>query len=154
MGLLSGLVKAVTGGGSSGGSSSSTTTADQTGASESGVVASGGAAVVQDQAVSLGGANSKNIIGLDTSGNNNSQITVGYDAEQFQSALQTVGSNLSGAIKAQAAAGNDTLDKVLGQLATLAESKQTDGVSGLSKTALWAIAIVVTGFVVWAFNRK
>ncbi len=155
MGLLSGLVKAVTGGGSSsGGSSSNTTTADQTGASESGVVASGGAAVVQDQAVSLGGANSKNIIGLDTSGNNNSQITVGYDAEQFQSALQTVGSNLSGALKTQAAAGNDTLDKVLSQLSSLAESKQTEGVSGLSKTALWGVGIVAVAVLVWALNRK
>lgn len=152
MSLLGGIIKAVSGGGSSGGSSSNTTTADQTGASEQGVNATSSGTVAQS-GVSLGGSNNKNNLGgeYNAPGGN---ISVGYDAAQFQSSLAAVGGNLNSALKAQAANQNETLDKVLGQLSSLAESKQTDGVSGLSKTALWGLGIVAAGFVVWALNRK
>jgi hypothetical protein len=151
MSLLGGLIKAVSGGGG-GGSSSSTTTADQTGASEQGVNATSSGTVAQS-GVSLGGSNNKNNLGgeYNAPGGN---ISVGYDAAQFQSSLAAVGGNLNSALKAQAANQNETLDKVLTQLSSLAESKQTDGVSGLSKTALYAIAIVTVGLVVWLFYRK
>lgn len=153
MGLLSGLIKSVTGGGSSGGgSSATTTTADQTGASEQGVNATSSGTVAQS-GVSLGGSGNKNNLGGEYNAPNGT-ISVGYDAAQFQSSLQAVGGNLNSALKAQAANQNETLDKVLGQLATLAESKQTEGVSGLSKTALWALAIGALAVVAWAINRK
>ncbi len=153
MGLLKGLIKSITGGGGGGGSSQSTTTADQTGASEAGIVAAANATVAREDSVAIGGQNNRINLGTDAS-NNTGTLTVGYDAAQFQSALQGVGSNLTSALSAQSATSSDVLDKVLGKLSTLAESKQTDGVSGLSKTALIAIGIVVAGFVVWAFARK
>lgn len=80
-------------------------------------------------------------------------VTVGYDAGQFQTALQTVGSNLSNAVTAQQEAAQKNLDSVLSQLSTLAESAQTDGESGKNQIVLYVVLAVV-GLVGWIFYRK
>ena len=149
-GVLSGGVSDVAGavlgsGGSGGGGSgggSTTNEANQTGASEQGVVATGQGVVAQN-GVSAGGTGNKNNLGGEYNNAPGGTISVGLDANQLQTALKT-----------QSASQLEALDQVLNNLSGLAESKQTDGISGLSKTALWAIAIVVIGVVAWAFNRK
>jgi hypothetical protein len=147
------------------GDKSQSTYNTQTGASEEAQLITGaGSAAAKDEAVVLGGSfNTNKITGTDASGggmvnsgvsgNRDSTITVGYDAGQFQTALQSVGSNLSNALNAQSAAGASTLDKVLEKVGSLAESKQTDGISGLSKTALWALALVAAVLATWIFKR-
>lgn len=130
-----------------------------------GVAGSTGVTAARDEAVALGGTGNKNIIGADASGENNtvnsgtlsgnkdSTITVGYDAGQFQTALQTVGSNLTNALSAQSAAGSETLENVLGKLTDLAESKQTDGESGKNQIVLYVV-LAVLAVVAWIFYRK
>lgn len=147
------------------------TTNNQLGASEDAQLASAQSVVGKDDAVVLGGTNNRNVIGNDASqgqgvinngalaiggyGNNlsNATVSVGYDAGQFQTALQTVGSNLSSALNSQSASSNSTLDAVLNQIGALAESKQTDGASGVNKNIVWIVAgvLLLLGFL---FYRK
>lgn len=74
----------------------------------------------------------------------------GLQAETNASALGAVGDN------AAAAAGNQNnlLAAVLDSLSTLSESKQTEGQSGLNKTFLWAIGLVVVGVVLYFWKKK
>ena len=143
------------GGGGGGGSSTSTNVSSdaQIGASEQGQATQGGIAA-NNGAVVVGDGGSLLTGAVKVSGNNAGDITLGYDAGQFQSALNSVGSNLTNALSAQSSTQSSTLEKVLGQLAPLAESKQTEGVSGLSKTALWGIGIVVSGALAFFLFRK
>ncbi len=150
--------------------SSNITISTPTQADAEAIAAGAGAVVGKDEAVVQGGQNTKNVIGSDASssgvvnngglaigGQNNNltgaQVTVGYDAGQFQTALQTVGSNLSEALNAQGDAGKQTLDSVLTKLSDLAESKQTDGESGKNKIVLYVVAGVLA-LLAFLFYRK
>lgn len=148
------------------------TTNTQVGASEDAQQAYGAQSqTAKDDAVVLGGYGNRNVIGNDASqgqgiinqgalaiggyGNNlsNAAITVGYDAAQFQNALQSVGSNLSNALNSQSAAGQSTLNSVLDRISTLAENRQTDGDSSRNKIVLW-IVLGVLALVGFVFTRK
>lgn len=127
---------------------------------------SAGNTIARDEAVSVGGAGNaaakdlgiaqsagaNSVQNTGISGNQNSTVTVGYDAGQFQTALQTVGTNISSAVNSQAAAGKESLNNVLEKITDLAESKQTDGLSNLGKTVLWALVIGVLG--IWAWRQR
>lgn len=106
--------------------------------------ASQGQGVINNGALAIGG------YGNNLSG---SEISVGYDAGAFQNALQTVGSNLSQAINSQANTNNAQLDAVLGRLASLAESKQTDGQSAVNKNLLW-LALAALAVFGWILSRR
>lgn len=153
------------------GDKTTSTTNTQLGASEDAQLASAQSVVGKDDAVVLGGTQNRNVIGNDASqgqgvinngalaiggaGNNlqGADITLGYDAGQFQTALQSVGSNLSNALNSQSAASNTTLDAVLNKLSALAESKQTDGASAVNKNIVWIVAglLLLLGYL---FRRK
>ena len=132
------------------------------------IVGSSGSAAARDEAVSVGGsgnaaakdsgvaqsAGANSVLNTGISGNENSTVTIGYDAGQFQTALQTVGSNLTSAVNSQSAAGKETLNTVLGQLTSLAESKQTDGESGRNNVILYIALAVLAVVGVYFYRNK
>lgn len=121
-------------------------------------ISSSGSNIITGDATAVGtGAYQSNIsLGHQvqaSSGGHIGDVTVGYDAASFQNALQTVGSNLSQAINSQANTNNAQLDSVLGRLASLAESKQTDGESAVNKNVLWIALAAVAAFA-WILSRR
>lgn len=87
------------------------------------VTGSTGTTVARDLATAQSGTNNTLNTGgvaIGGSGNNltNANLTVGYDAGQFQTAVQSVGSNLTNALSVQSAATQAALQKIL--------DKQTD----------------------------
>lgn len=148
------------------GDKNQSTTNTQVGASEESQLAYGTAAVTgKDDSVSLGGYGSKNTLGSDLSGgqgvaNGSGLAFGGYGNSNVLGGVDLGGSN-SGTITINGAAGakeladkfastlesvtnqnSGTVASALEKVTALSESKQTGGVSGLSKTALWGAAII------------
>lgn len=87
--------------------------------------------------------------GLKVTGGVSGSIVVN-DAAAFTSLASEFSENLASLAEAQ----SDNLQDVLASQAALAESAQTDGVSGLSKTFI-AVMVVAGLLVAWiAYNRK
>lgn len=145
----------------------------QTGASEESVLAAGmgsvasregdalnlaasNAVVNKSDGVALGGANNRtNIGGFEVTGTNTGSITyngaAGAEeiAKTFSATIQQINDTASAdKIDAQKLVG-DALQKV----SLLSESKQTEGVTALGRLALWALALILAGFIVWKWKK-
>ncbi len=137
-------------------STESSSTQTQT-ATDQGVVVSGGTNVAPG-AAATGGADSPIVGGAQVIGGTGAITITTADAATIEKALESV-THLAGGYGEQFAGiqanQQANLSSVLGSIAALAESKQTEGASAMNKNILWIVlglfAAVVLG--IWAFRR-
>lgn len=122
------------------------TTNEQVGASEAGIALSGaGAAAAKDSATVINtGIASTNKFGNEIFGNS-APVNLGFSASDVGSLLDRTTSSISDLVKAQTQSS-------LASIASLAETKQTDGANKTTSAGLW-IGIAALAALAWVLGK-
>lgn len=128
------------------------------------------AKLVESGGVDLSGSKGSKVVGTDFSGVKDSTLNYTVNSvdkdivqaalDQVQAANEKSATTITALIDANQASqsatasqSNQILDTFATKLSTATETKQTDGLSPLLKTALWALGLGVLGLAVWRMNK-
>ena len=113
------------------------------------------AVAAKDAGVALGGTNNKNNLGgeYNLSGAANLTINGAAGAEAIATKFADSLAKINDTASLDREGANQLVTDALGKVASLSESKQTDGLSSLGQLVLWGLGFIVAGLLIWRWRK-